>query len=102
MRLEFGVELVLARLFRLITFEEDDTPAFVAGGKVVSRLIEFDGRDDVGFCDVLDVAFIAKAPATTASVSLFGLGFSLNLINLGPKRSHCVKCHTCSATGRLL
>ena len=34
---------------RFVSFEEDDTSAFVASGEVITRLVELDSRYDVRY-----------------------------------------------------
>ena len=58
------MKLVLACLLRLITLEQDYTSTFVTSSKVVSSLIELNRGDYIGFRDIFDVAFVAKAPVT--------------------------------------
>lgn len=41
-RLEFGVELVLAALLVLVALKEDDAAALVAGREVVARVVKLD------------------------------------------------------------
>jgi hypothetical protein len=55
------VEFIFAGLLRLIPLEQDNSAAFVAGGKVVAGLVELDGGNDVGFCDVFYVALVTEA-----------------------------------------
>ena len=59
--MELGVEFVLAGLLGLVSFEEDDSAAFVAGGKVISGLVELDGGYYVCLSNIFYVTLVAKA-----------------------------------------
>lgn len=60
-RLELGVEPVLAALFGAVALEKDHAATAVARGQVVACLVKLDGRDDVGLGNVFNVALVAKA-----------------------------------------
>jgi hypothetical protein len=62
-RLELGMEFILARFLRFITLKKNDAASLVACGKVVPSVVEFNRGDDVSFCDVLDIPFVSEAPA---------------------------------------
>ena len=62
------MELVLASLFGLVPLKKNHSAALVARSEVVARLVEFDGRYDVGFRNVFDIAFVAEA-SVRATVS---------------------------------
>jgi hypothetical protein len=61
--LELGVEFVFAGLLGLISLEENDSAAFVAGREVVAGLVELDGGYYVRLSDVFHITFVAKAPS---------------------------------------
>ena len=65
-RLELCVEPVFAALAlvhraSIVPLKQHDAPTLVTGGEVVARLVELDGRDNVGLGDVVDLTFVAKA-----------------------------------------
>lgn len=62
------MELVFAGLLRLISLEEHNSTAFVAGRQVVSGLIELDGGYYVGLGDVFNVTLVTEASAIIGSV----------------------------------
>ncbi len=55
------MKFVLAGFLRFVPLEQDDSATFVASGEVVASLVELDGGDYVGFCDVFYVALVTEA-----------------------------------------
>jgi hypothetical protein len=60
--LELGVEFVLAGLLGLVSFEEHDSAAFVAGSQVISGLVELDGGYYVCLSDIFYITLVTEAP----------------------------------------
>ena len=56
------MEFVFAGLLGLVSLEEYDSAAFVAGGKVISGLVELDGGYYVCFGDIFYVTLVTEAP----------------------------------------
>lgn len=56
------MEFVLASLLSLISLEENDSAALVAGREVVAGLVEFDSGDDIRLGNVFYVTLVTKAP----------------------------------------
>src|ERR1700712_2227785 len=46
---------------RFVTLKQDDTTAFVSCSKIISSVVEFDGRDDIGFRYIFNITFVTKA-----------------------------------------
>jgi hypothetical protein len=57
------VEFVLAGLLGLVSLEEDDSAALVAGREVVAGLIELDSGYYVRLSNVFYITLVAKAPS---------------------------------------
>ena len=61
------MEFVLAGLLGLVSFEEHDSAAFVAGRKVVSGLVELDGGYYVCLSNIFYVTLVTEASGRETS-----------------------------------